>query len=53
MHLTLLLIKGGSSKYVCIYDIAERIMLRRFQVRITVTSQRSITTDNAFVNISN
>lgn len=27
------IIAGGSSKYVCIYDEAERIMLRRFQVR--------------------
>ncbi|MEW5311682.1 MAG: hypothetical protein WDW38_003377 [Sanguina aurantia] len=26
------IIAGGSSKYVCIYDEAERIMLRRFQV---------------------
>ena len=23
---------GGASKYVCLYDVAERVMLRRFQV---------------------
>ena len=26
------LLAGGSSKYVCLYDVAERVMLRRFQV---------------------
>lgn len=27
------LFAGGNSKYVCVYDVAERVMLRRFQVR--------------------
>ncbi|PRW59321.1 periodic tryptophan 2-like protein [Chlorella sorokiniana] len=26
------LLAGGSSKYVCLYDVAERVMLRRFQI---------------------
>ncbi|KAG1660074.1 hypothetical protein FOA52_006420 [Chlamydomonas sp. UWO 241] len=32
------LLAGGASKYVCIYDVSERVMLRRFQV----TSNRSL-----------
>ena len=32
------LIAGGSSKYVCVYDVHERVMLRRFQI----TSNKSI-----------
>uniref|UniRef100_A0A7R9V1J8 Small-subunit processome Utp12 domain-containing protein n=1 Tax=Chlamydomonas euryale TaxID=1486919 RepID=A0A7R9V1J8_9CHLO len=32
------LVAGGASKYVCIYDVAERTMLRRFQI----TSNRSL-----------
>ncbi|GFR41863.1 hypothetical protein Agub_g2644, partial [Astrephomene gubernaculifera] len=27
-----LLLAGGKSKYVCVYDVAERLMLRRFQL---------------------
>jgi len=27
-----LLFAGGRSKYVCVYDVAERVLLRRFQV---------------------
>ena len=23
---------GGASKYVCLYDVAEKVMLRRFQI---------------------
>lgn len=26
------LLAGGSSKYVCVYDVTERVMLRRFQI---------------------
>ncbi|PSC76313.1 periodic tryptophan 2-like protein [Micractinium conductrix] len=26
------LLAGGSSKYVCLYDVSERVMLRRFQI---------------------
>ena len=26
------LLAGGSSKYVCMYDVEEKVMLRRFQV---------------------
>lgn len=26
------LLAGGSSKYVCMYDVSERVMLRRFQI---------------------
>ena len=25
-------VAGGASKYVCLYDVAERVMLRRFQI---------------------
>jgi periodic tryptophan protein 2 len=28
-----LLFAGGRSKYVCVYDVAERVLLRRFQVK--------------------
>lgn len=34
----LFLLAGGSSKYVCVYDVAEKVMLRRFQI----THNRSI-----------
>jgi periodic tryptophan protein 2 len=27
-----LLFAGGNSKYVCVYDVAERLLLRKFQV---------------------
>ena len=27
-----LLFAGGRSKFVCVYDVAERVLLRRFQV---------------------
>ena len=33
-----LLLAGGSSKYVCLYDVNERVMLRRFQI----TSNKSL-----------
>lgn len=26
------LLAGGSSKFVCLYDVADRVMLRRFQI---------------------
>jgi len=26
------LLAGGSTKYVCMYDVEEKVMLRRFQV---------------------
>ena len=32
------LLAGGSSKYVCVYDVAEKVMLRRFQI----THNRSV-----------
>lgn len=38
-----LLLAGGASKYVCLYDVAERVMLRRFQVRcqpLTIINNR-------------
>ena len=30
------LLAGGSTKYVCMYDVEEKVMLRRFQVRALV-----------------
>ena len=27
-----MLFAGGRSKYVCVYDVAEKVLLRRFQV---------------------
>jgi hypothetical protein len=29
------LLAGGSTKYVCMYDVEEKVMLRRFQVLFT------------------
>lgn len=28
-----MLFAGGRSKFVCVYDVAEKVLLRRFQVR--------------------
>lgn len=30
----LCLCAGGASKHVCLYDVAERVMLRRFQISV-------------------
>jgi periodic tryptophan protein 2 len=36
-----LLFAGGNSKYVCVYDVAERLLLRKFQVGLKCRHQVS------------